>query len=342
MPERAYSGGSTGLSDFKQVALLGEGAYSAVYKVLRDCTGEIIDAANQMMNAGQKLTVDDMLEEIEAEAAPRIPEHHPEREWQKQGLMINALAHAARWAASDAMDGSTPSADNAEASERGEEPEAPAQGEEVIIQALIDSLRPMLRTFLAQTRRKPRHSDEELKKWQTKEAAQKAETATRALEHAIWNHHKTIALNQDYDVISERCCESSLRVFCQTLFTNKILPEGLLREFQKDFEDNDLKPTVTIYFKIPVEEAKRRIKERARFFEQDIVAEESEYLRNLEKEYDLIYGADRPDVVPIEAAVPEGPDSCQLPCRKRPAVLGKGVPVALQPALRSEPQALRD
>lgn len=29
--------------------------------------------------------------------------------------------------------------------------------------------------------------------------------------------------------------------------------------------------------------------------------------RNLEKEYDLIYGADRPDVVPIEAAVPEGP-----------------------------------
>lgn len=43
--------------------------------------------------------------------------------------MINALAHAARWAASDAMDGSTPSADNAEASERGEEPEAPAQGE---------------------------------------------------------------------------------------------------------------------------------------------------------------------------------------------------------------------
>lgn len=273
--------------------------------------------------------------------------------------MINALAHAARWAASDAMDGSTPSADNAEASERGEEPEAPAQGEEVIIQALIDSLRPMLRTFLAQTRRKPRklfvvcdgtigsgkttllneieedrpagvvihrepveekyektwwplltqfyHAMEELKKWQTKEAAQKAETATRALEHAIWNHHKTIALNQDYDVISERCCESSLRVFCQTLFTNKILPEGLLREFQKDFEDNDLKPTVTIYFKIPVEEAKRRIKERARFFEQDIVAEESEYLRNLEKEYDLIYGADRPDVVPIEAAVPEGP-----------------------------------
>ncbi|CAK9116604.1 unnamed protein product [Durusdinium trenchii] len=41
MPERAYSGGSTGLSDFKQVALLGEGAYSAVYKVLRVADNEV-------------------------------------------------------------------------------------------------------------------------------------------------------------------------------------------------------------------------------------------------------------------------------------------------------------
>merc|ERR1719183_1700030 len=33
--QKPYSGGSTSLADFKQLALLGEGAYSAVYKVLR-------------------------------------------------------------------------------------------------------------------------------------------------------------------------------------------------------------------------------------------------------------------------------------------------------------------
>lgn len=36
-----YSGGSSGLADFKQLALLGEGAYSAVYKVLRLADNEV-------------------------------------------------------------------------------------------------------------------------------------------------------------------------------------------------------------------------------------------------------------------------------------------------------------
>lgn len=41
MARAAYSGGSTSLNDFKQLALLGEGAYSAVYKVLRLADNEI-------------------------------------------------------------------------------------------------------------------------------------------------------------------------------------------------------------------------------------------------------------------------------------------------------------
>lgn len=39
--KKPYNGGSTSLSDFKQLALLGEGAYSAVYKVCRLADGEI-------------------------------------------------------------------------------------------------------------------------------------------------------------------------------------------------------------------------------------------------------------------------------------------------------------
>merc|ERR1719183_3230228 len=39
--QKPYSGGSTSLADFKQLALLGEGAYSAVYKVLRLADREI-------------------------------------------------------------------------------------------------------------------------------------------------------------------------------------------------------------------------------------------------------------------------------------------------------------
>jgi len=41
MSKKPYSGGSTGLDDFKQVCLLGEGAYSAVYKVQRLADKEI-------------------------------------------------------------------------------------------------------------------------------------------------------------------------------------------------------------------------------------------------------------------------------------------------------------
>lgn len=41
MAKKQYSGGSTSLADFKQLSLLGEGAYSAVYKVLRLADREV-------------------------------------------------------------------------------------------------------------------------------------------------------------------------------------------------------------------------------------------------------------------------------------------------------------
>ena len=56
----------------------------------------------------------------------------------------------------------------------------------------------------------------------------KGPAAVIELENAIWAHHRKIATQRESHVITERCCDSSLRVFCKALQKKGILPEGPL------------------------------------------------------------------------------------------------------------------
>ena len=55
-----------------------------------------------------------------------------------------------------------------------------------------------------------------------------ATTAVIDLENAIWAHHSKIATQRKSHAITERCCDSSVRVFCKTLRETGTLPEGPL------------------------------------------------------------------------------------------------------------------
>ena len=48
------------------------------------------------------------------------------------------------------------------------------------------------------------------------------------LKNAIWEHHSKIATQRKSHAITERCCDSSVRVFCKTLRETGTLPEGAL------------------------------------------------------------------------------------------------------------------
>lgn len=48
------------------------------------------------------------------------------------------------------------------------------------------------------------------------------------LENTIWAHHREIATQREPHVITERCCDSSVWVFCKALQDKGILPESPL------------------------------------------------------------------------------------------------------------------
>ena len=54
----------------------------------------------------------------------------------------------------------------------------------------------------------------------------KGPAAVIALENAIWAHHRKIATQRESHVITERCCDSSVGVFCKALQKKGTLPEG--------------------------------------------------------------------------------------------------------------------
>lgn len=56
----------------------------------------------------------------------------------------------------------------------------------------------------------------------------KGPAAVVELENAIWAHHRKIATQRESHVITERCCDSSLWVFCKALQKKGTLPEGPL------------------------------------------------------------------------------------------------------------------
>ena len=56
----------------------------------------------------------------------------------------------------------------------------------------------------------------------------KGPAAVVELENAIWAHHRKIATQRESHVITERCCDSSLLVFCNALQKKGTLPEGPL------------------------------------------------------------------------------------------------------------------
>ena len=56
----------------------------------------------------------------------------------------------------------------------------------------------------------------------------KGPAAVIELENAIWAHHRNIATQRESHVITERCCDSSVWVFCKALQKEGILPEGPL------------------------------------------------------------------------------------------------------------------
>ena len=53
-------------------------------------------------------------------------------------------------------------------------------------------------------------------------------TAVIELENTTWAHHSKIATQRELDAITERCCNSSVQVFCKALKENGTLPASPL------------------------------------------------------------------------------------------------------------------
>eukprot|EP00435_Cladocopium_sp_Y103_P068086 s24_g31.t1 len=135
---------------------------------------------------------------------------------------------------------------------------------------------------------------------------QSIDEAVIELENAIWQHHCDIATNRSAPTITERGCASAVLVFCKALLEDGILSDRCFEEFTEKLERLHQhpchQPTLTFYFKMPVEEAMPRIQKRAkegRHFELGIT---EPYLKNLDAKYDSLY-KNREDVITVDASM---------------------------------------
>ncbi|CAJ1403170.1 unnamed protein product [Effrenium voratum] len=128
------------------------------------------------------------------------------------------------------------------------------------------------------------------------------------LERAIWAHHRAIATQRVAHAITKGSCASALHVFCKTMQEKGLLERRQFHTFLDDFCEMEKnichQTTLTVYFRLPVDEAMRRISKRAkeedRFFERDITPE---YLSSLLAKYEELH-KDREDVISVDSSQP--------------------------------------
>ncbi|CAE6969520.1 unnamed protein product [Symbiodinium sp. CCMP2456] len=128
--------------------------------------------------------------------------------------------------------------------------------------------------------------------------------ATFKMEYKAWEHHFRVAAQRQMHTFTERGLGSTVQVFCKVCTEDGLLTEGQREYFSKAYEkyssDEFLRPTLTLYFKLPTEEALARIQKRAREFEKGMPRP---YLERLYCAYDEFL-SNHEDVILVDSNNP--------------------------------------